>query len=67
MPQFHVDDMTCKHCEATITKAIQEVDAQAKITIDLNIHKVEIVSDKSVSLFASSISDAGFTPVAIEN
>lgn len=67
MPQFKIDDMTCKHCEATITKAIQEVDAQAKITIDLNTHKVEIISDKSANLFASSITEAGYTPVAMEN
>lgn len=67
MPQFQVNDMTCKHCEATITKAIQEVDAQAKITIDLNTHKVVIDSDKSASLFASSITEAGYTPVAMEN
>lgn len=67
MPQFQVNDMTCKHCEATITKAIQEVDAQAKITIDLSTHKVVIDSDKSASLFASSITEAGYTPVAMEN
>lgn len=67
MPQFQVDDMTCKHCEATITKAILEVDAQAKITIDLSTHKVEIASDKPANLFASSITEAGYTPVAMEN
>lgn len=67
MPLFQVDDMTCKHCEATITKAIQEVDAQAKISIDLSTHKVMIDSDKSDSLFARCITDAGYTPVTIEN
>lgn len=67
MPQFQIDDMTCKHCEATITKAIQEVDAHAQITIDLSAHKVVITSDKSASLFASSITEAGYTPVAVEN
>lgn len=65
MPQFQVNDMTCKHCEATITKAIQEVDTQAKITIDLNTHKVDIVSDKPASLFANSITEAGYTPVVV--
>lgn len=67
MPQFQIDDMTCKHCEATITKAIQEVDAHAQITIDLSAHKVVIASDKSASLFASSITEAGYTPIAVEN
>lgn len=35
MIAFEVNDMTCGHCVSTITKALQAVDKDAKVDIDL--------------------------------
>lgn len=65
MPQFQVEDMTCKHCEATISKAIKELDAQANIAIDLVTHSVSIESAQNKALLEAAIREAGFTPVLV--
>ncbi|HEV7283722.1 MAG TPA: heavy-metal-associated domain-containing protein [Kaistia sp.] len=36
--QFHIKNMSCGGCARSVTKAIQGVDAQAKVTIDPNRH-----------------------------
>jgi copper chaperone CopZ len=65
MPRFQVEDMTCKHCEASISKAIQEVDAQASITVDLAAHSVTINSTQSDAALEAAIREAGFTPLLL--
>lgn len=65
MPRFQVEDMTCKHCEASISKAIQEVDAQANVMVDLAAHSVTINSTQSNAALEAAIRDAGFTPVLL--
>lgn len=62
MYQFHIEDMTCKHCEATVTKAIQALDPQAQITIDLGKHEAQVSSSLDRQALLNAISDAGFTP-----
>ena len=39
---FHVQGMTCGHCEKAVTQAVQSVDPQAKVTIDRPTGKVEV-------------------------
>jgi copper chaperone len=65
MPQFQVTDMTCKHCEATISRAIKELDAQATITIDLSKHLVSVESAQAIGALETAIREAGFSPQAI--
>lgn len=61
---FNVSDMTCGHCVGGITKALQRVDPQASVTVDLSTHRVEI-RDASISAqaFAQAIRDEGYTPL----
>ena len=40
MIEFQVNDMTCGHCAGVITKAVAEVDAAAKVEIDLATHRL---------------------------
>jgi copper chaperone len=65
MPQFQVQDMTCKHCEASISNAIKEVDAQADISIDLSNHVVTIRSSHNAATLENVIRDAGYSPVLL--
>lgn len=62
MHQFHIEDMTCKHCEATVTKVIQALDPQAQITINLSKHEAQVSSSLDRQALLNAISDAGFTP-----
>ncbi len=65
MPQFQVQDMTCKHCEASISNAIKEIDAQADISIDLSQHLLTITSSQDAATLGNAIREAGYTPVLL--
>jgi copper chaperone len=66
MIAFEVNDMTCGHCASTITKALQGVDKDAKVQIDLASHRVRVEpATADAAEFAEAIRDAGYTPVAV--
>ncbi len=62
MPTFQVNDMTCGHCVATVTKALEGLDATAQVTIDLAAHRVAVESTESAERIAQAIRAAGYTP-----
>ncbi|MFN3885701.1 MAG: heavy-metal-associated domain-containing protein [Aquabacterium sp.] len=65
MLAYRVDDMTCGHCAATITKAIQALDSQARVEIDLAQHRVQVeTAQADAEAVRAAIEDAGYTPVA---
>ena len=63
---FEVNDMTCGHCVSTITKAVQAMDANAKVSIDLATHRVVIDPTEADSAeLSDAIKKAGYTPLAV--
>ena len=62
MIEFQVNDMTCGHCVATITRAVAGVEAAAKVDIDLPTHRVRINATGDAQRFESAIREAGYTP-----
>lgn len=64
MLTFKVQDMTCGHCASTITRAVAEVDQDAKVTVDLSGHLVTVESAKAdAETLGEAIAQAGYTPV----
>lgn len=64
MIEIKVPDMTCGHCASTITKAVKELDAGAKLDISLAEHLVRVDSSVSREDLLHAISEAGYTPEA---
>jgi copper chaperone len=63
MIRLTVPDMTCGHCVATITKAIQAADAAAQVKADVGQASVDVVSDKlSGEAVLGLVTEAGYTP-----
>ena len=64
MITFQVDDMSCGHCVAAITRAVKDADREAQVQVDLGSHRVRIepVAADAQAL-ADAIRDAGYTPV----
>ena len=60
MYQLTVEDMTCKHCVARVTKAVQEVDGGAGVTIDLPTKTVRVESAAELDSIARAIDAAGY-------
>lgn len=62
MQEFHLPDMTCGHCVATITKTVQALDPQAQIQTDLPTHQVRIDTQTSRDALIASLTEAGYPP-----
>lgn len=59
--RFRVPDMTCKHCVATIDKAVRAVDGVDDITINLDAHVVAFSGSADRTAVETAIRDAGYT------
>ncbi|MCA8878549.1 MAG: heavy-metal-associated domain-containing protein [Rhodobacteraceae bacterium] len=60
MAAFRVPDMTCNHCVATITKALEARLPGAHPEIDLETKLVRVEGDSAAA--AAAIADAGYSP-----
>jgi copper chaperone len=63
MIAFEVQDMSCGYCVKAITQAVQSVDRDAQVRIDLAAHRVEIDAvGGDAAVFRAAIAEAGYTP-----
>ncbi|MCX8617381.1 heavy-metal-associated domain-containing protein [Gilliamella sp. B2923] len=61
-----VDNMSCQHCVNAITKAINDIDPKAKVTVDLAKHEVDIDGGNiSQEAAIAAINEAGYEFVGI--
>ena len=65
MHTFKVEAMSCGHCAASVTRAVQGVDAQAKVQVDLAQGRVQVESTASTDALARAIVEAGY-PTQLE-
>ncbi|MCX8641487.1 MULTISPECIES: heavy-metal-associated domain-containing protein [unclassified Gilliamella] len=61
-----VDNMSCQHCVKAITKAINDIDPKAKVTVDLAKHEVDIEGGSiSQEAAIAAVNEAGYEFVGI--
>ena len=54
-----VPSIVCEKCVQAVTKAIQGVDAQANVSVDLDTKHVTIETSASVEALTAAIDEAG--------
>lgn len=62
MYQFNLPDMSCGHCVAAITQALQQADAQARVQVDLAAKTAEVESQLPRGTLAAALAEAGYPP-----
>jgi len=60
---LQVEQMSCGHCVNAVTKAVQSVDAQATVRVDLAQKTVQVQSATPLDRIAAAIVDAGYPVV----
>ncbi|OYO32387.1 heavy-metal-associated domain-containing protein [Janthinobacterium sp. PC23-8] len=60
MYQLQVENMSCGHCVNAVTKAVQSVDPQAQVQIELEQKSVKVGTDKSLEAISAAIVEAGY-------
>lgn len=57
---FNVSGMSCGHCASAVQKAVENVDADSRVTVDLASGKVEVQSPQPRERLVEAIEDAGY-------
>lgn len=60
MSLFSVPDMSCGHCTATITEALEAIDDTVEIAADLEAREIDVFSDASDDAILAALAKAGF-------
>ena len=60
--EFHVENMTCGGCARGVTRAIQALDANAKVIADPPSRKVTVETTATQKQVAEALTEAGFPP-----
>ena len=60
MTKFNVPDMRCRHCTATIEKAIKSADVGAVLSFDLEARTVNVTSQLREDAIAKILEDEGY-------
>ena len=59
--ELSISDLACSACVETVTKAVQEVDAEAQVEADPKTKQVSIDTNASESAIKRAIAAAGYT------
>lgn len=65
MLEFEVNDMTCNHCVASITKAITTTSPDAKVQANLDTHRVTVTGNVTQESVVAALDEVGFTARAV--
>ncbi|MEC5212437.1 copper chaperone [Polaromonas sp. CG_9.5] len=58
--EFNVPNMSCGHCVGVITKTLQQLDVNAKISVDLPAKKVSVETAQDRQAVADALAEAGY-------
>jgi len=61
---FHVEGMTCEHCEKAVVRAVRQLDNNAQVVADRLQNKVEVDSTASAQAISQAIVEEGYKVVA---
>lgn len=60
MTTFNVPDMTCGHCEATVSKAIKDIDGGADVKADLSKNTIDVTTTADNNAILAALNSAGY-------
>ncbi|MEJ7139492.1 heavy-metal-associated domain-containing protein [Amphibiibacter pelophylacis] len=56
-----VPDMSCGHCEKSVTRALHELDAEADVQVDLAARTVRVETLCSLDQVQAALNEEGYT------
>lgn len=62
MHEFKLPAMSCGHCINAVTEAAHEVDAQARVEVDLAKKEARVESAQPREKFVAALAQAGYSP-----
>ncbi len=60
MTTFHIPDMSCGHCKATVEKTIHALDPEARIDFDMDARRIALDSRADTANVQAALTAAGY-------
>lgn len=60
MNKFHIPDMSCGNCKATVEKAIKVLDPEAHINFDMEARQIALDSVMGAAKVQAALAEAGY-------
>ncbi len=60
MYELKVDGMTCGGCAASVKRAVQAIDANAQVDVDLPTKSVKVSTSAELEAVKTAVEDAGY-------
>jgi copper chaperone len=60
MQQFKTEGMTCQGCVRAVTRAVHDVDPQARVLVDLTAQQIDVESEQPPERLQAAIEEAGY-------
>jgi len=61
-----IQGMSCQHCVASVTKALQDIPGVSKVSVDLSKGQASYVGDISPTVVKEAINAIGFTVLDVK-
>ena len=67
MTELNVQNMTCGHCVSAVTRAVNSIDPQASVQVDLQSGRVRVDGTSPARDLVKALDDAGYPAVQAES
>jgi len=65
MTTFHIPDMSCGHCKATVEKTIHSLDPEARIAFDMAARRISVESGADAARVKTALAEAGYPTASV--
>jgi copper chaperone len=62
MTEFSIPNMSCGHCAGAVTRAVQAVDPQAIVEVQLEQRVIKVKSSADQRALVDALAEAGYRP-----
>ena len=67
MQEFFIPSMSCGGCASRITQTLHNLDASARVAVDLPNKTVRVDSNQESASIEAALKEAGYPPIEIES
>ncbi len=60
MKTYHIPDMSCGHCKATVEETIRSLDPAAQIEFDMAARQISVQSGTDAAHMTAALAEAGY-------
>lgn len=65
MIEYSVENLSCDHCVATVTRTLQGLNPMAAVRVDLAARRVRVAADVPPEDVVRSLADAGYPATVV--